>query len=45
MMDGFECDSSHLNNITYLEKLFKKAALDAGMEVYTLTSTNFSHKE
>lgn len=33
IIDGFECDSSHLNNITYLEKLLKKAAIDAGMEV------------
>jgi S-adenosylmethionine decarboxylase len=33
IIDGFECDSSHLNNITYLENLCNKAALDAGMEV------------
>lgn len=33
IIDGFECDSSHLNNIAYLEKACKKAALDAGMEI------------
>jgi S-adenosylmethionine decarboxylase len=33
IIDAFECDSSFLNNITYLEKLCKKAALDADMEV------------
>ena len=33
IIDGFECDSSHLNNIKYIENLCKKAALDAGMVV------------
>nr|WP_263324017.1 adenosylmethionine decarboxylase [Neobacillus sp. Marseille-Q6967] len=33
IIDGFECDSSLLDNITYLEKLCKQAALDAGMEI------------
>lgn len=33
IIDGFECDSLHLNNVTFLEKLCKKAALDAGMEI------------
>ena len=33
IIDGFECDSSLLDNITYLEELCKQAALDAGMEI------------
>lgn len=33
IIDGFDCDSSHLNNITYIESLCEKAALDAGMEI------------
>ncbi|MEO2078608.1 MAG: adenosylmethionine decarboxylase [Bacillus sp. (in: firmicutes)] len=33
IIDGFECDSLHLNNIAFLENLCKKAALDAGMEI------------
>ena len=33
IIDGFECDSLHLNNIAFLESLCKKAALDAGMEI------------
>jgi S-adenosylmethionine decarboxylase len=33
IIDGFECDSLHLNNIEFLEKICKKAALDAGMEI------------
>ncbi|PLT33168.1 adenosylmethionine decarboxylase [Bacillus sp. V5-8f] len=33
IIDAFECDALHLNNITYLEALCNKAAMDAGMEV------------
>lgn len=33
IIDGFECNSLHLNNIAFLENLCKKAALDAGMEI------------
>jgi spermidine synthase len=44
IIDAFECDSPHLNDVKFLEEMCKKAALDANMEFYTLTSTNFSHK-
>ncbi|WP_043904813.1 adenosylmethionine decarboxylase [Parageobacillus genomosp. 1] len=33
IIDAFECDSSLLNNRTYLEQLLTKAAQNAGMEV------------
>jgi S-adenosylmethionine decarboxylase proenzyme len=33
IIDAFECDSSLLNNMTYLEQLLAKVAQDAGMEV------------
>jgi S-adenosylmethionine decarboxylase proenzyme len=33
IIDAFECDSSLLNNMTYLEQLLTKAAQDAGMEI------------
>jgi spermidine synthase len=33
IIDGFDCDSLHLNNILFLEKICIKAALDAGMEI------------
>lgn len=33
IIDAFECNSLHLNNISYLEELCKKAALDADMEI------------
>lgn len=33
IIDGFGCDSSQLNNITFLEQLCNQAALNAGMEV------------
>jgi S-adenosylmethionine decarboxylase len=33
IIDGFDCDSSHLNNVIYLENLCKNAALNAGMEI------------
>jgi S-adenosylmethionine decarboxylase len=33
IIDGFECDSLLLNNIAHLERLCKKAAIDAGMEI------------
>jgi S-adenosylmethionine decarboxylase proenzyme len=33
IIDAFECDSSLLNNVTYLEQLLTKAAQNAGMEI------------
>jgi S-adenosylmethionine decarboxylase proenzyme len=33
IIDAFECNSSLLNNMTYLEQLLTKAAQDADMEV------------
>jgi S-adenosylmethionine decarboxylase len=33
IIDAFECDSSRLNNMTYLEQLLTKAAQDAGMKI------------
>lgn len=33
IIDAFECDSIHLNDIKFLEDMCKKAALDANMEI------------
>lgn len=33
IIDAFECDSAHLNDIKFLEEMCKKAALDADMEI------------
>lgn len=33
IIDAFECDSTHLNDISFLEEMCKKAALDANMEI------------
>ena len=33
IIDAFECDSTNLNDINFLEEMCKKAALDANMEI------------
>ncbi|MBY0146705.1 adenosylmethionine decarboxylase [Neobacillus niacini] len=33
IIDAFECESAHLNDINFLEEMCKKAALDANMEI------------